>query len=453
MPSGEIFEVRALICDGSNRFDPFTAHLEKAESIMGSAARLKLAVQVVNGTEQLFRLINELVGGAQPSRIVLLSEGLAIRNEQGDWEATPLARQVRELFICNPTHLCGLIALLNDQPHRITDIDAVLKLDHVTPDSLKRKLLQVATRLWLKSPVDALSTLESRDAIRVHRVQSAAEMKECFRLRHRVYDALGYLEEPISRSASGIDIDSFDTKAIHFAAVDHRSHAFVGTARLVTTVPQRIGQTIIGDPWRVIQDHAEWVKAIVRQALLKEDRIFHEKIHQSTELPFPILFNSDFGTKYRAFMEEHPPASGGEISRVVVSPLHRGLGVSALLMRAVISAAFHLKKKFLLLECVPAHAKMYAKYGFQLIEGHHCRAQEQDQVAVGMLLSLDDHPFNKAVALAKSDGQMLGESERLCLCHNGECWKRREFKFRHNESRCPLTEVHRRGSTLQSKAS
>ena len=80
---------------------------------------------------------------------------------------------------------------------------------------------------------------------------------------------------------------------------------------------------------------------------------------------------------------------------------------------------------------------MYEKYGFRLIEGHHCRAQEQDQVAVGMLLSLDDHPFNKAVALAKSDGQMLGESEFLCLCRNSECWKRREFQFRHNESRCP----------------
>ena len=154
MPSEEIFEVRALICDRSNRFDPFTEHLEKEEPIMGSAACLKLAVQVVNGTEQLFRLVNELVGGAQPSRIVLLSEGLAIRNEQGGWEATPLARQVRELFIRNPTHLCGLIALLNDQPHRITDIDAVLKIDDVTPDSLKRNLLQVATRLWLKSPVE-----------------------------------------------------------------------------------------------------------------------------------------------------------------------------------------------------------------------------------------------------------------------------------------------------------
>src|SRR5262245_24022556 len=270
MPSEEFFEVRVLIYDRSNRFERLIDHLEKVEPIMGSTARLKLAVQVVTETQQLVRYVRELVAGAKPGRIILLSEGLVIRNEHDAWEATSFARQVRHLFICNPAHLCGLIALLNDQPHRITDIDAVLRIDDLTPESVKRKLLQVATRLWLKSPVGALSSMESRDAIRVHRVRSASEMRECFRLRHRVYDALGYLEEPISRSVSGIDIDSFDTKAIHFAAVDHRSHEFVGTARLVTTVPQRIGQTIIGDPWRVIQNHAEWVKDIGRQALLKE---------------------------------------------------------------------------------------------------------------------------------------------------------------------------------------
>jgi len=121
-------------------------------------------------------------------------------------------------------------------------------------------------------------------------------------------------------------------------------------------------------------------------------------------------------------------------------------------MRAVISTAFHLQKKSLFLECVPAHARMYEKYGFRLIEGHHCRAQDLDQIAVGMSLSLDDHPFNKTVALAKSDGEMLSKSGFLCLCRNSECWKRREFEFRRNESRCPLVEIHR-GSTLQSKAS
>ena len=450
MVAHETFEVQALIFDGANRFAPFTEYLEKEERILGSAAHLRLAVQFPDGIESMLRLVNQLVGRDQPSRVVLVSGGLAGRKEQGGWEATPLARELRELFIRNPTHLGGLIALLNDRPHRITDVDAVLEISDAKPESLKQKLLEVATRLWLKSPVGASSTPENGDAIRVHGVQSAAELKECLRLRHQVYDALGYLEEPVSRSSSAIDMDSFDTKAIHFVAVDHRSEALVGTARLVTTVPQRIGRTVIGDPWRVMRDQADWVKAVARQALLQQDHVFHEKINQSTELPFPILFNSDFGTKYRAFMEQYPPALGGEVSRVIVSPLYRGWGISALLMRAVISAAFHLKKKFLLLECVPAHAKMYEKYGFRLIEGHHCRAQEQDQVAVGMLLSLDDHPFNKAVALAKSDGRILSDSGYLCLCRHSECWKR-EFPLRKNESRCPLIGIH--GGSLQSKAS
>lgn len=450
MAGQEIFEVQALVLDRSNRYGSFIQYLEKEERVMDTAATLKLTVQRLDGIESMLWLITELVGRAQPRRIVVLAEALVTKKDQG-WEATPLARQIRELFIRNPNHLCGLIALLTDQPHRISDIDAVLKVDDLTPELLKQKLVQVSTRLWLKSPVGAQSTMANQDAFRVRCVQSAAELKECFILRHRVYDELGYLEEPVSRSASAIDMDSFDTKAIHFAAVDHRSGELVGTARLVTTIPQHMGQTVIGDPWHVFRNHAGWAQGTARQALIQEDRIFYEKIHQSTELPFPILFNSGFGTKYSAFMKQYPPASGGEVSRVIVSPMHRGLGISALLMRAVISAAFHLKKKFLLLECVPAHAKMYEKYGFRLIEGHHCRAQEQDQVAVGMLLSLDDHPFNKAVALAKFDGQMLGESGYLCLCRHSECWKR-EFHLRKNENRCPLIEIQRH-STIQVKAS
>lgn len=452
MPGQGTFYVHALIFDRSNSFRSCKEYLEKEESIMGSAARLKLNVEFVDETDDLLQRISDSIAHTDSSRMIALSEKLATHHENGGWRPTPLVLKVRELLIRNPTHLCGLIALLNDQPHRISDVDAILKNEDVSPESLKRKLLQVATRLWLKSPVGPQLSMVNQDAIRIRRVQSAAELKECFELRYRVYDALGYLEEPISRSASKIDMDSFDTKAIHFAAVDHRSHDLVGTARLVTTVTPYVGQTVMGNPWRAMRDHAEWAKAIASEALLKEDCVFREKINQPIDLPFPILLNSDFGSKYRAFMEEHPPAFGGEVSRVVVSPVHRGSGISALLIRAVISAAFHYLKRFLLLECVPIHAKMYEKYGFRLIEGHHCRAQDLDQLAVGMSLSLEDHPFNKTVALAKSDGQMFSESGFLCLCLNTECWKRREFQFRHNESRCPLIETHRDAGTLQSKA-
>ena len=445
------FHVRALILDGSDSFLSWKEYLEKAESIDGSTARLQGTVQWVKDAHRLFRVLDESVARPQSSPIILLSEKLVARGEDGSWQASPLAKRVRQLFLKYPQHLCGLIAVLDDTAHRITDIDAILTKGSLTRESLKQKLRQVATRMWLKSPVDAASNLANRDTILVRRVRSDAELKECFALRHRVYDALGYLEEPVSRSASGIDIDSFDTKAVHLAALDQRSHAVVGTARLVTILPPNLGQRFAADAWGALRDHADWAKAIARQALLKHDTVFHEKLTQSTHLPFPILFNSNFGTEYSMFMDKHPPALGGEVSRVVVSPSHRGLGISALLMRAVISTAFHLQKKFLLLECVPAHASMYEKYGFRLIEGHHCRAQDLDQVAVGMSLSLEDHPFNKAVAFAKTDGQMLEKSGFLCLCCNTECWKRRDFQFRYDESRCPLSGVQP-GYAFQSKA-
>jgi len=450
MSGNGTFQVHALVFDGSDSLPAWKEYLEKEDSIDGSTARLQVKMQWVAKADQLIRILSDSVACAQPRPIILLSEKLVTRTEEGNWRASPLARKVRELCIRNPAHLCGLIAVLNEQPHRITDIDGILTKGTLTKESLKQGLLQVATRMWLKSPASAPLSLANQDVILVRRVQSVAELKECFSLRHRVYDTLGYLEEPVSRSASRIDMDSFDTKAVHFAALDQRSQELLGTARLVAIFPPVVGQSVTPDPWGALREHADWAKTIARQALLEHDNVFHEKITQSTDLPFPILFNSNFGTKYSMFMNAHPPALGGEISRVVVSPSFRGLGISALLMRAVISTAFHLQKKFLLLECVPAHAKMYEKYGFRVIEGHHCRAQDLDQLAVGMSLSLEDHPFNQSVAIAKTDGQMLGKSGFLCLCCNTECWKRREFQFLHNEGRCPLAQTHL-GHALQSK--
>jgi len=142
--------------------------------------------------------------------------------------------------------------------------------------------------------------------------------------------------------------------------------------------------------------------------------------------------------------------NGGELSRVVVAPQYRGLGVSRLLVRIAIATAFDLEKSFLLLECVPTHAKMYAHYGFTLLEGHHCRAQELDQVAVGMRLNLQDDPSNQACTLARRDIQMIKEgkfdsnqlfgSKFLCLCHLTTCWRDGIYELRATK-KCPLRKL------------
>jgi predicted GNAT family N-acyltransferase len=442
------FEIQVLFHGEAEPIRLWKDYLEQEVSILDSAARLRPRVAFAGGDEELLRRINQLATAGEPSRVIVLSKHFAARTERGDWQATPIVRALRDFFTTDPTNLCGLIAILSDQPHRISDIDAILPGNEIEPSGLKRKLVQVATRMWLKTSVSPQSNMRSGDAIRVRCAQSRAELRKCFELRHTVYDLLGYLEEPVSGATSRIDIDCFDNKAIHFAAIDHRSDEVVGTARLVTTLIPFGGQSAIGNPWRVMRAQGDWTKTIAAEALLNDDAVFHRKLNHPVELPFPLLVNSDFGKKYRAFLEEHPPALGGEVSRVVVSPLYRGFGISALLMRAVIGTAFSLKKRFLLLECVPAHIEMYAKYGFRLIEGHHFRAQDLDQLAVGMSMRLDDHPFNKAVALAKSDVRMLGQSGDLCLCRNIECWKRSGFPLQQSESRCPLLAA-RRGQNRQ----
>ena len=158
-----------------------------------------------------------------------------------------------------------------------------------------------------------------------------------------------------------------------------------------------------------------------------------------------LVQSSDFRDRWSAIL--HEVARAGEVSRVVVAPSCRGLGVSRLLVRMVIAAAVDLAKSFLLLECVPTHAGLYAQYGFSLLEGHHCRTQELDQVAVGMRLDLDEGRHSETVALARRDIQTIRRGSPragrfpgagfLCLCSLAPCWREGHYGSR-GAAECPL---------------
>jgi hypothetical protein len=163
--------------------------------------------------------------------------------------------------------------------------------------------------------------------------------------------------------------------------------------------------------------------------------VLHDKLREENPLtPFPIMDNTDFGELWPQFLHHYDYQETAEVSRVIVAPRARGLGVSALLMRASIAAATELRLRHLLLECVPAHVGMYQKYGFDPLPQRHCRARELDQFAVGMRLELDaaSIPDEAKARLRKdlrmlriglkSKGILLG-SRGLCLCRRSECWE------------------------------
>jgi GNAT superfamily N-acetyltransferase len=102
---------------------------------------------------------------------------------------------------------------------------------------------------------------------------------------------------------------------------------------------------------------------------------------------FPILLSTDFRRNQKQVIDE--AVYGCELSRLVILPAYRGFGISRVLIKAAIAKAFQLKRKSLLLECIPKHVEMYAKYGFKRLDGApHSRPSDLDQYAIGMRLSM-----------------------------------------------------------------
>jgi hypothetical protein len=318
-------------------------------------------------------------------------------------------------------------------------------VSNVNLERLKDAIARTAGGIWLKMPNQNEVAMSNDDAVRVQLVQSQDELAECFALRYRVYGAMGYLADEIVLAKSDIEVDEFDIRSLHFSAIDNRTGDVVGTMRLVLQEVSRfLRDTVVGNPKRVISYQASLCQRVATKA---PDDVFRSKLRQQPFLPMPILHNSNFGEKWPEFLDNTRTQEGGEISRLVVSPRYQGLGVSRLLIREGIAVAHDLKKEFLLLECIPNHAGMYAKYGFQPLEGHHCRAQGLDQIAVGMKLDLDDSPWNPAVSTAKRDISMIRsqdgakegsvDSSFLCLCHESRCWKDGKYAY-FGQTRCPL---------------
>lgn len=395
--------------------------------------------------DDLVRRVQDIVTQPGGRPVIVLSDALVASQGKAMPEPSPLTGKIRQLLLTETAvrngSVGGLVALLDGGSRRTTDIDRVVDARQIEDSTLRTALQKTAASLWLKTPRRSAPAWRESDAVRVQVVNSRDQLRGCLRLRHQVYDLMGYLEEPQSGDCGGIEMDRFDLTSIHFAAVDKRNAEVIGTLRIVVQdIPHFLADSVIGNPVQVMQQQADWCREINRQLGGPWDRELAKTLH----LPLPILVNSDFGERWADFLKSHPPKNGGEVSRLVVAPRYQGLSVSRMLMRAGIAVAFDLRRRFLLLECIPTHVVMYKKHKFEPLDGHHCRAQGLDQVAVGMRLDLDDTPFNAAVGLARRDAQMMRHSRSaaldasaICVCGNALCWKDGQFGS-HKTHSCPL---------------
>jgi hypothetical protein len=380
-----------------------------------------------------------------PCCFIVVSDEL-VQKVGGKWVPSPLTEWIRSQVRKKRTQV-GLIAIVPNEARRTSDIDRVLDARDLDSEELLKAIFQTAQGLSLKLPPRRDLRFSREDAVVIRLAQSKDELFKCFRLRHEVYGLMGYLDEEILASQSKIEMDSFDQMSLHFLATDIKSDSTVGTLRLVLPRPSpMLRNTIIGNPYEVYATHARWCEEIARAA--SEDS-FRKRLSHPYMAALPIFQSFDFRQRWEKVLL--PPSSYAEISRVVVSPKFRGLAVSKLLMHTAIAAAISLRMKFLLLDCIPDHVPMYAKYGFVELGGTHSRVQELDQLAVGMKLDLDETPNNLAFQLGKRtieaihrgplDSKMLFGTKHLCLCARKACWENAEYKFRTLRS-CPLWEQH-----------
>jgi ribosomal protein S18 acetylase RimI-like enzyme len=409
-----------------------------------------------DSSDSLLQRVRMRATSPQSAHLIVVSDQLASRCGLNGYRATDLVGEMRRMFTV-PTydHLLGLVGLVDGEPHRTTDIDMLANMHGQESPTLKGAVVRVANSIWLKSPFRHRPTTEERFAIKVRWARSEEEIEECLNLRFRIYKALGYLDESILRGSAQLETDCCDIHALHLCAVDLRSADVVATLRIVLPAcrrrlskPKRFRRRLdferVETLAEVVEAQATWILD-----LAESEETLRRRLMESNPLtPLPIMCNSNFGELWPDFLDQYEHRKTAEISRVVVSPRYRGMGISRLLMRAAIVAAIEMQLDNLLLECIPQHVGMYAKYGFAALPKHHCRARDLDQLAIGMQLCLKDLAItSKAVATANRDRKMLAQGRQdnvavlgkqgLCLCRISECWRQSRYR-KWGQCVCPL---------------
>jgi predicted GNAT family N-acyltransferase len=177
----------------------------------------------------------------------------------------------------------------------------------------------------------------------IRALDTAAELIESYRLRYDVYGALGYLRRC---NEPKLEIDGYDSLSIPFGAFDPVSGAMIGTLRLVTTEAQPDYESSIR---RILADLDD--EELTKQALAPWPH------------PLPSIISHEINRQIEVFNTERFVVH--ELSRTIVHPDHRGIGVSRGLVEIGLAYASRFGPAVVVGGCLPTHLPMYAKFGCQ----------------------------------------------------------------------------------------
>jgi len=345
---------------------------------------------MVSSCEELIRVVKSRLCDARGSSCVVISDQLLTFD--ADNREPTLSRITQEIFkqIRQSTSVCGLIALTRTSTAHVQGIDANVVSGRKQRDELRRELKRITARLWYKKPPNNLFHHSGGQlfSVEISPVPDQKALLQSLELRGHVYSALGYIEQ--SSENSTIEMDAYDLTAIHFLAMDRANRDRVaGTMRLI--IPGLSPITMSNHRYK-LSSYEEWSRNIAKTCV---DRQWWKAIEHGSPTALPVLGAFTYfevPDQTIEIEESIMPRNICELSRIVVAPEYRGMGISKLLVNHAISVAKEIRRQYLWIECAPHHIQMYQKYGFVIKDhqGHrfYKRAQRLDTWAVAMYLDL-----------------------------------------------------------------
>ncbi|RCS54002.1 hypothetical protein DTL42_02270 [Bremerella cremea] len=258
----------------------------------------------------------------------------------------------------------------------ITDIDQVISRTatySVCVETLKRLFQKLE---YLLPPTNRKTDTLSHYEVRP--LQTLDEFRKALKLRHEVYDIMGYLSEAYYRTGSKLELNWCDSFSQHYGVF---TESKAGGSELIAT-----GRVVLTD------DNPElsvgWVNS-----LIKTNRLLRRYIESQQDALARFRLPA-----FEAFslQEELGKAFDtqvwGELSRIIVRREWRGYGVSKNLIRFIMDDMASRKVNGCLLECLGLHMPLYKQHGYRSI-GQRGESFGIGKTMVGMRA---DAPFQSA---------------------------------------------------------
>jgi predicted GNAT family N-acyltransferase len=370
-----------------------------AQNFVGLADGISLPArdEVVVGVTQLFGDAEALCDSLNHSsevtakrRVFIIVSPELVDIGAGTAEPSPFAKRLLQISWEDGVIL-GLIGIVPAGAGHVSSLDEVIETSCLTFGVLRATVEKIVARLWFKlPPIGQAKTQRSVQAFTVSQITRPEQFKQSLTLRHLVYNALGYLDERVAASQLKVEMDGYDPSAIHFMVASRADPSRVSASmRIIMPGWQHLPRAAA---FLQPSDYESWCEEL---AYDEDSPVFHKLLNRRCNNALPLLGCFDYFsslTEQPRFRDMIMPQYSCELSRVVVHPDLRGHGILKLLMEQAISVSRRMGKRYLLLECAPFHADMYAKYGFIAIEDqgkrYYSRAQRLDTWAVAMYLDL-----------------------------------------------------------------